>query len=686
MMIVMVKGRFLELLYKLGFRDLVYESLLDNIPESEWAIVYGELKKHSKDNIDQKLELIRNLVLNNLGLPESELSYNYSKIIRDKDGLLLVIIEAHRLGIKLHGVLNREDMITPRTEDEVWKVIRKKGLAKIETLKKQGKKVIYFGGNAHVSCLPLMPSQKHPEPWLFTFGPELFDDEVNLYLHLSIFIGTLEILSEHRDGFGKKGYNFFADKIQSLKPDTAELRVILSEDEHRLFIIYHTPSGTGAGLSNVTTTDTEKKGNGLGSIIKNIFGGIVSAFEVISNALATERTEGACATLPKPVVPAAPVGEERQANTTTDGQAQAENNKESASLTSKIYEGLIKILEVAREFIARVKAGEIRESAIFAARKMLGLIGQLIKSQAPPQTPLQQQGSAQGSGIEEERGEEEQNVKDGSEGVGGGNEESYHRILGGRYETPQAGADRRNSGKPLDSGRAKPDGVKPEEPRDASAKGDSRDEINRLVQQYGGILGIIGKYGELTPSEFAQLYSIGKDVMAQLLAKGVHFGRGPPDIGVANYVENGIIYILIPENGLPKDVLHEIKAVLNPKLTHKEIEESLTQPQGRRATVAGGEAVTNGNVCVAVGRSQTRPQRLLQKVKQLLTLPFHSPFGQTKNPKVTITSDTTPNNRLIQKANLRKNSLAKIAATTIFAISISVFAHNFLLFSVKRHE
>ncbi|MDD4908687.1 MAG: hypothetical protein PHJ00_06465, partial [Candidatus Omnitrophica bacterium] len=107
------------------------------------------------------------------------------------------------------------------------------------------------------------------------------------------------------------------------------------------------------------------------------------------------------------------------------------------------------------------------------------------------------------------------------------------------------------------------------QPRDASAEGKSREEVNSLVGQHGGIDAIIAKYGEIDYMKVMGLYNISENVMSQLPA-GVRFIRGPPAIGAANYVVNGVIYIILPENISVNDVRHEINAVINPRLSHEE--------------------------------------------------------------------------------------------------------------------
>ena len=103
---------------------------------------------------------------------------------------------------------------------------------------------------------------------------------------------------------------------------------------------------------------------------------------------------------------------------------------------------------------------------------------------------------------------------------------------------------------------------------------------------------------------------------------------------------------------------------------------------GIRDGVAAAKA--NGRACVGSGQGQTRLRKLLGTIRQLLAQPSQSsPLGQTKKARVAIPSDIMPSIKLIQKANFKKNSLANIAPTMILAMSISVLASSFLLFSVK---
>ena len=62
-----------------------------------------------------------------------------------------------------------------------------------------------------------------------------------------------------------------------------------------------------------------------------------------------------------------------------------------------------------------------------------------------------------------------------------------------------------------------------------------------------------------------------RDVRRELAERGVRFVRGPPWLGVVNFVaEDGTIYIVIPENASPEAIAHEIWAVLNPTKAHNE--------------------------------------------------------------------------------------------------------------------
>ncbi|MCX5702371.1 MAG: ribose 5-phosphate isomerase A [Candidatus Omnitrophica bacterium] len=107
-------------------------------------------------------------------------------------------------------------------------------------------------------------------------------------------------------------------------------------------------------------------------------------------------------------------------------------------------------------------------------------------------------------------------------------------------------------------------------PNDASSQGDSREEVNGKIKQFGGIEGIIRKFKGVIPEEEIKGNGINDVVMRKLKENNVKFIRGPPEERVFNYAEDGIIYILIPQNAAKEDVKHEINAVLYPELNHPE--------------------------------------------------------------------------------------------------------------------
>ena len=75
-------------------------------------------------------------------------------------------------------------------------------------------------------------------------------------------------------------------------------------------------------------------------------------------------------------------------------------------------------------------------------------------------------------------------------------------------------------------------------PKDASAEGKSRAEIERLVRKHGGIHAIQAEYGTIVREQVYKLYQVDEARLSRL-ADNVIFVRGPPEIGVANHVEGG---------------------------------------------------------------------------------------------------------------------------------------------------
>ncbi len=83
------------------------------------------------------------------------------------------------------------------------------------------------------------------------------------------------------------------------------------------------------------------------------------------------------------------------------------------------------------------------------------------------------------------------------------------------------------------------------------------------MEKFGGIEAIISTYGRLTYAKVKRLYTLSEETMQQIKEKDVTFVRAPPEIGVANYVdEKGTLYILIPKDASQEDIVHEIQAVL----------------------------------------------------------------------------------------------------------------------------
>ncbi|MBM3244798.1 MAG: hypothetical protein FJZ15_03300, partial [Candidatus Omnitrophica bacterium] len=108
-------------------------------------------------------------------------------------------------------------------------------------------------------------------------------------------------------------------------------------------------------------------------------------------------------------------------------------------------------------------------------------------------------------------------------------------------------------------------------PKDASAEGKSREEVDALVEKYGGIDGLLQNYGKPDPLEVFGWYSHNERLLEKQGIQSIEFIRGPPELGVANYVENGITYIIVPRDSPLKKVQHEISAILNPELIHTEV-------------------------------------------------------------------------------------------------------------------
>ncbi|MDO8488583.1 MAG: GNAT family N-acetyltransferase, partial [Candidatus Omnitrophota bacterium] len=107
-------------------------------------------------------------------------------------------------------------------------------------------------------------------------------------------------------------------------------------------------------------------------------------------------------------------------------------------------------------------------------------------------------------------------------------------------------------------------------PVDASEKGLSREEVGAYVNSRGGIFAIIREFGELQPEWVQQNHNVDTEIMHMLAARGVQFVRGPPQLGVANHVDAGKTYLIIPQNAHWTAVHHEIWAILNHAKAHSE--------------------------------------------------------------------------------------------------------------------
>ncbi|MFC1594675.1 hypothetical protein ACFL38_05040, partial [Candidatus Omnitrophota bacterium] len=155
-----------------------------------------------------------------------------------------------------------------------------------------------------------------------------------------------------------------------------------------------------------------------------------------------------------------------------------------------------------------------------------------------------------------------------------------------------------------------------EAPKDASADGLPRRVIAIVVKITQFLTGkhisdwttIDISADEIQQAIISELQKLedGRDWLAE--TKNIIFVRAPPVwvLRSANHFENGINYIILPENAPSNHIAHEINAVVNPELTHAN---NLTLPQ-TAPTVAGEAPVahnaTNGENGLFARTSMTR--------------------------------------------------------------------------------
>ena len=94
---------------KIGYRQLVIEFLFRNT-ESELESVYEILEKHSSDSREEKIALLRHIILEDASRFPG-LNYNCRRLDKPQsayksDVLLLLIVTAQELGVKLYGMVN----------------------------------------------------------------------------------------------------------------------------------------------------------------------------------------------------------------------------------------------------------------------------------------------------------------------------------------------------------------------------------------------------------------------------------------------------------------------------------------------------------------------------------------------------------------------------------------------------
>jgi len=635
---------------KAGFKDLIVENLFKDISRNEWEIVYKELRKYANAPIDVKFRALKDLVLNNPDkLPK--LNLNYEEIVYNKDGLLLLIIEAYRLGVNLYGMI-RSEQATKATITEMAISIKEGGEAEAQRLKKTGKVMIY-GGDEHVSCLPLRPSPNVPEPDRVTFGSSFYRDTRYPYLNLSIVNGTLEDIERRKNDFGEMGYNFYTSELKTLGLGNVRIRVIRSEYEHRILLIYHSPCGTGTGLDNIRNTNnisnTENKGNRIGSIIRNIFraqgcafvvetaeNNKESAFIAAGDEATTRGAEGKGSAFPVRL-PRLP----RIITVTFTSVLDA--LRLLLSKLNDIYKGLIADSDKKQEEekSARVKSEEADKLGT-PPEQAIGSEDQ-NKSHAPPLSFLQlvkkvvnlirERVKKEGKDVKDEfRGVEPRNKK--FRGAVRGREPQGKVTRGApasdRKLVPGTGDELPGRTEPIDtSGKdGEPQGCTGKYTKDEILKLIEKAEAQRLVKspnlilrfclwltdrRVNPLLKVSVKQGRLTgPPAVITGYRI-------IETEQVTFGA---------YIVNGILYIessYLKEHSLKEIILHErIEAVSNHKLAEeltKELLKLLTQPQGLASTVAvmlGRAAILLSRVFLPLTSGDSDPGKALgTKLKEV---------------------------------------------------------------------
>ncbi|MEW6170266.1 MAG: methyltransferase domain-containing protein, partial [Candidatus Omnitrophota bacterium] len=109
-------------------------------------------------------------------------------------------------------------------------------------------------------------------------------------------------------------------------------------------------------------------------------------------------------------------------------------------------------------------------------------------------------------------------------------------------------------------------------PADAAADGRTPEQVAADIERLGGLDTLLDRYLHIYLEELKRQYLINQKDVAELRRKHVIFVRGPPELGIANFPDErqAKIYIFIPENATSRQVRHEIRAVLNPEITHLE--------------------------------------------------------------------------------------------------------------------
>ena len=237
---------FLPALTKLGFKQLLFELLYADTKD-ELKDVYGMLNKHAKEPTEEKIRLLKDIILGdprrfrvlNLQYRELEAKDSYYRPYN----LLLLIVRAYELGVKLYGIVNSKEMQKVNNDEEEMYLIGESGRKQAEILKLNGKLIVY-GGDAHVGCKALnFVVGGFDNPERIVFGADLFSaGEMNKkykYINLTILCGTEKIFDKAPDAFLEAGRNFYKKEFRTLKPGMARAILITAEDEHRIILLYN---------------------------------------------------------------------------------------------------------------------------------------------------------------------------------------------------------------------------------------------------------------------------------------------------------------------------------------------------------------------------------------------------------------------------------------------------------------